>query len=100
MAEKRHPLLPDVSTMPEQGYKDFVLGNWVGIVMPAGTPKPIIDKMYNEVARLMKLPEVAEKVVQQGFDPAIATPEEFGKRIKNETARFAKAVKESGARVD
>ena len=100
MADKRHSFLPDVSTMAEQGYKDFVLGNWVGIVMPAGTAKPIIDKMYREVARLMKTPEVAEKVVQQGFDPAVSSPEEFGKRIKVETARFAKAVKESGARVD
>ena len=100
MAEKRHAFLPDVSTMADQGYKDFVLGNWVGIVMPTGTPKPIIDKMYTEVARLMKLPEVAEKIVQQGFDPAVSSPDEFGKRIKVETARFAKAVKESGARVD
>ncbi len=100
MADKRHPFLPDVSTMADQGYKDFVLGNWVGIVMPTGTPKPIIDKMYTEVARLMKLPDVAEKVAQQGFDTAVATPEEFGRRIKIETARFAKAVKESGARVD
>ena len=99
-ADKRHPLLPEVSTMAEQGYKDFSLGNWVGIVMPTGTPKPIINKMYTEVARLMKLPDVAEKVAQQGFDPAVSSPEEFGKRIKAETARFAKAVKESGARVD
>ncbi len=99
-ADKRHPFLPEVSTMAEQGYKDFVLGNWVGIVMPTGTPKPIIDKMYTEVARLMKLPDVTEKVVQQGFDPAVSTPEEFGKRIKTEIARFGKAVKESGARVD
>ena len=77
-----------------------MLGNWVGIVMPTGTPKPIIDKMYREVARLMKLPEVADKIVQQGFDPAVSAPDEFGKRIKVETARFANAVKESGARVD
>jgi tripartite-type tricarboxylate transporter receptor subunit TctC len=100
MADKRHPFLPEVSTMTDQGYKDFVLGNWVGIVMPTGTPKPVINKMYTEVARLMKLPDVAEKVVQQGFDPAVATPEEFGKRISNEIAQFGKAVKESGARVD
>lgn len=100
MADKRHSFLPEVSTMADQGYKDFVLGNWVGIVMPSGTPKPIIDKMYSEVARLMKLPDVAEKVVQQGFDPAVSSPDEFGKRIKNEIARFGKAVKESGARVD
>ena len=100
MAEKRHAFLPEVSTMAEQGYKDFVLGNWVGIVMPTGTPKPIIDKMYTEVARMMKQPDVAEKIAQQGFDIAISSPDEFGKRIRNEIARFAKAVKESGARVD
>jgi tripartite-type tricarboxylate transporter receptor subunit TctC len=100
MADKRHPFLPEVSTMAEQGYKDFVLGNWVGIVMPTATPKPIINKMYSEVARLMKLPDVVEKVVQQGFDTAVSSPEEFGKRIRVEIARFAKAVKESGARVD
>lgn len=100
MADKRHPNLPDVSTMAEQGHKDFVLGNWVGVVMPMGTPKPIIDKMYNELARLMKQPDVAEKIAQQGFDPALSSPEEFAKRIKSEIARFAKAVKESGARVD
>lgn len=100
MSEKRHNLLPDVATMTEQGHKDWLLGNWVGITMPTGTPRPIIDRMYAEVARLMKQPDVAEKVVQQGFDPAVSTPEEFGKRIKSEIARFGKAVKESGARVD
>ena len=100
MADKRHAFLPDVSTMGDQGYKDFVLGNWVGIMAPTGTPKPIIDKIYTEVARVMKQPDVAEKVAQQGFDPAVGSPAEFGKRITNEIARFAKAVKESGARVD
>ena len=86
--------------MADQGYKDFVLGNWVGIVMPTGTPKPIIDKMYTEVARLMKLPDVVEKIVQQGFDVSVSSPGEFGKRIKVEVARFGKAVQASGARVD
>lgn len=100
MADKRHPFLPEVSTMAEQGYKDFVMGNWVGIVVPTGTPRPIVDKMYGEVARIMKAPDVVEKVVQQGFDVSVSTPEEFGKRIKTEIARFGKAVKESGARVD
>ena len=100
MADKRHPFLPEVSTMAEQGYKDFVMGNWVGIVVPTGTPRPIVDKMYGEVARIMKSPDVVEKVVQQGFDVSVSTPEEFGKRIKTEIARFGKAVKESGARVD
>jgi tripartite-type tricarboxylate transporter receptor subunit TctC len=99
-ADKRHPNLPEVSTMAEQGHKDFVLGNWVGVVVPMGTPKPIIDKLYNELARQMKLPDVAEKIAQQGFDPALSSPADFAKRINVEIARFGKAVKESGARVD
>lgn len=100
MAEKRHQNLPDVSTMAEQGHKDFVLGNWVGIVVPMGTPKPIIDKLYGELAKQMKTPDVAEKIAQQGFDPALSSPADFAKRISAEIARFGKAVKESGARVD
>ena len=92
--------LPDVSTMSDQGYKDFIIGNWVGIMAPTGTPKAIIDKMHVEVARQMKQPDVVEKVVQQGFDVSVSNPDDFGKRIKSELARFDKAVKESGARVD
>jgi tripartite-type tricarboxylate transporter receptor subunit TctC len=100
MADKRHPFLPEVSTMADQGHKDSVLGNCVGIVRPTGTPKPIINKMYMEVARLMKQPDVVEKVVQQGYDTAVSSPERFGKRIRVEIARFGKAVKKSGVRVD
>lgn len=100
MADKRHSFLPDVPTLAEQGYKDFVLGNWVGVVTPVGTPKEAVAKLAAEINRIMKLPDVVEKMTQQGFDPVQSTPEEFGKRIKAETARFGKAVKESGARAD
>ena len=96
MADKRHPFLPEVSTMAEQGYKDFTLGNWVGIETPTGTPRFIIDKMHNEVARIMKQPDVVEKVVQQGFDVAVSGPEEFGKRIKSEIAKWAKVIRAAG----
>ena len=100
MAEKRHPQLPDVATLPEQGYKDFVLSNWVGIVAPAGTPANRVSKLYTEIARIMKEPVVAERVVAHGFDAAVGSPEQFGKHIRSEVQRFAKAVKESGARVE
>ena len=100
MAEKRHPFLPEVSTLVEQGHKEFVMGNWVGIVAATGTPKDVISKLSTEINRIMKLPDVAEKLTQQGFDPVQSTPESFGRHIKAETARFGKAVKESGARVD
>jgi len=100
MADKRHPLVPDAPTLLEQGIKDFVLANWVGVVVPSATPKPIVDKLYTDIARVMKQPDVAERVVQQGFDPLVSPPDPFRARIRDEIARFGKAVKESGARVD
>ncbi|OGA56165.1 MAG: hypothetical protein A3F74_11185 [Betaproteobacteria bacterium RIFCSPLOWO2_12_FULL_62_58] len=100
LTEKRHPFMPDVPTMIEQGYPDFVLSNWVGIVAAAGTPKPVVNKLAAEVTRILKLPDVAGKLTDQGFDPGGGTPEAFGKLIRSETARFAKAVKDSGATVD
>jgi tripartite-type tricarboxylate transporter receptor subunit TctC len=100
MAEKRHPQLPDVATLPEQGYKDFVLSNWVGIVTPAGTPAPRVQRLYTEIARIMKEPAIAERVVSYGFDAAVGSPDQFAKHIRTEVVRFAKAVKESGARAE
>jgi tripartite-type tricarboxylate transporter receptor subunit TctC len=100
MAEKRHPFLPDIATLPEQGHKEFVMGNWVGIVAATGTPKDVVNKLAVEINRIMKLPDVVEKLTQQGFDPTQSTPESFGRHIRAEAARFGIAVKESGARVD
>ena len=100
LTEKRHPFMPDVPTMIEQGYPDFVLSNWVGIVAAAGTPKPVVNKLAAEVTRILKLPDVTGKLTDQGFDPGGGTPEAFGKLIHSEVIRFGKAVKASGAKVD
>ena len=100
LTEKRHPFMPEVPTMIEQGYPDFVMSNWVGIVAAAGTPKPVVNKLAAEVTRILKLPDVAGKLTDQGFDPGGGTPEAFGKLIHAEIARFGKAVTASGAKVD
>ena len=100
MADKRHPFIPEVATFPEQGYKDFVMSNWVGIVTAKGTPAPVIQRLSAEVNRLLKQPDVLEKLNQQGFDPFGGTPEDFNKLINAEVARFGKAVKESGAKAE
>ncbi|MCC7080659.1 MAG: tripartite tricarboxylate transporter substrate binding protein [Burkholderiales bacterium] len=100
MTEKRHPLLPDVPTYIEQGYKDFVMGNWIGVVVPAGTPKAIVDKLAGELSRIAKLPEVVQRFAGQGFDTSGSTPEAAAALVKTETARFGAAVKASGAKVD
>jgi len=100
MAEQRHPFMPDVSTFPEQGYKDFVMSNWVAIVAPAGTPRETIQKLNGEVNRILKQPDVLSKLKEQGFDPLGGTPDEINRLIKAEVERFGIAVKASGARAD
>ena len=100
MTEKRHPFIPEVPTMIEQGYREFVMGNWTGIVAPAGMPKAAVNKMAAEVTRILREPEMSKRLVDMGVDPLGGTPEEFGKLIRSETARFGKAVRESGAKAD
>jgi tripartite-type tricarboxylate transporter receptor subunit TctC len=100
MTETRHPFLPDTPTFIELGYKEFVMGNWTGIVAPAKTPKPVINKLSAEVTRIIRSPDVSKRLVEMGVDPLGGTPEEFGKRIKSETMRFGKAVRESGAKAN
>jgi tripartite-type tricarboxylate transporter receptor subunit TctC len=93
-------LQPDVPTYIEQGLKDFVMGNWIGVVVPAGTPKPIIDKLASELSRIARLPEVVQRFAGQGFDTTGSTPEAAAALVKSETVRFGAAVKASGAKVD
>jgi tripartite-type tricarboxylate transporter receptor subunit TctC len=100
LTEKRHSFIPDVPTFIEQGYPDFVMGNWTGIVAPAKTPKPVIDKLATEITRIIRTQEMSQKLVEMGVDPMGGTPAQFGKLIRSETARFGKAVKESGAKAD
>lgn len=100
MTEKRHPFIPDIPTFIEQGYKEFVMGNWTGIVAPAGTPKATTGKIAGEVTKILHAPEMSKRLAEMGVDPMGGTPEDFGRLIQSEIARFGKAVKASGARVD
>jgi tripartite-type tricarboxylate transporter receptor subunit TctC len=100
LTEKRHPFIPDVPTFIEQGYKEFVMGNWTGIVAPAGTPKATVAKLSAEVTKILRAPEMSKRLTEMGADPMGGTPEEFGRLIQSETERFGKAVKASGAKAD
>jgi tripartite-type tricarboxylate transporter receptor subunit TctC len=76
------------------------MGNWTGIVAPAKTPKAVINKLATEITRIIRTPEMSQRLVDMGVDPMGGTPEEFGRLIRAEIARFGKAVKESGAKAD
>ena len=80
---KRMPLLPDIPTMAEQGV-DLQVTLWSGLLAPAGTPPAIIQKLQAEVARIVKLPDVRERMLQLGIEPEGSTPEEFARVIATE----------------
>lgn len=99
-ARKRASSLPEVATLDEQGLKGFELTQWQAVVAPGGTPKPIVDLLYREVARALKAPDVVERLATQGGTDLVGnTPEEFAQVIKSDLAKYAKLVKAAGIQV-
>jgi tripartite-type tricarboxylate transporter receptor subunit TctC len=94
-SSKRVAALPDVPTMAEAGIPDQEADTLTGIVIPAGTPRAIIDKWQREVARIVALPDVAEKLAVLGFVPVADRPEEFAKRIELELKKWAKVIQDA-----
>jgi len=99
-APRRDPQLPDVPTMKEAGVEDVEVAVWYGIFAPAKTPREIVQTLAGHVQRATRDPEVRKRMVEQGADPVGSTPEEFGKLLREEVARWAEVVKVSGARAD
>jgi tripartite-type tricarboxylate transporter receptor subunit TctC len=96
----RAPALPDIPTVAEAGLPGFEASSWFGILAPAGTPPAVIAKINEEVAKWLASPEGKEKLASIGANPAGGSPEDFARHIQAETAKWAKVVKESGAKVD
>jgi tripartite-type tricarboxylate transporter receptor subunit TctC len=93
----RTPLLPDVPTLADIGYKGAPSETWYGLFAPAGTPKAIIDKLNGEIVKVVSDPGFREKyIISRGLVPAIDTPEEFARDIKTGRAGAEQVVKESG----
>jgi tripartite-type tricarboxylate transporter receptor subunit TctC len=93
---KRSGLVPDLPTISEAGLKGFEANNWYGILVPAGTPRPIIDRLNKEVVAVLNLPDVKEFLFKQGLDTAPSTPDEFGAYIRSEKAQWEKVIKAAG----
>jgi len=93
---KRSPLLSDVPTVQEQGIKGYSSYNWNGILAPAGTPKPIIDRIHAVLSKPLHTPETRQQLEALGFEVAGEGPEEYAAFIREETARWAKVGKMAG----
>ena len=97
---KRTPLMPELPTVAEAGVPGFALDNWWGILVPAGTPRPIIDRINKEIVKAMQAADVKERFANLGVEAIWSTPAAFDDYIKAEYAKLAKIIQASGARAD
>jgi tripartite-type tricarboxylate transporter receptor subunit TctC len=97
---KRTNLAPELPTIAESGLPGFDISTWFGVFVPAGTPRPVVDRLHAEFARALAAPDVREKMLALGAEPVGSTPEQFAAYVKAEAAKYAKLVKTSGAKVD
>ena len=96
---KRSPAAPDVPTVAES-LPGFEATTWFALFAPAGTPKPIIDRLHTETVRIFKLPDVQERLQKLGLEPIVSTPDELARYQASEIVKWSKVVKESGASAD
>ena len=96
----RSPALPGVPTIAEQGFPGVEATAWYGVLAPAGTPKPVVARLHGEIAKVLRLPDVGQRLDPLGFEIVGSTPEQFGAYIRTETRKWEKVVKASGAKPD
>ncbi|GIK86796.1 MAG: tripartite tricarboxylate transporter substrate binding protein [Burkholderiales bacterium] len=96
----RSTAAPDVPTMAESGFPDFDITNWFGIFVPAGTPAPIVDKLYADIARSVKAEDMVARLRREGGDINPLPPKEFARFIEAEAIKYQKIVRESGITAD
>ena len=99
-SRKRSASLPDIPTMEEAGVPGYELEGWFGFLAPAGTPRPIIEKLHAAMVKIVAMPDVQKSMLDIGLSPATLTPEEFRQRIQSDIAKFTRVVKSSGIKVE
>jgi tripartite-type tricarboxylate transporter receptor subunit TctC len=97
---KRSPLFPQLPTIAEGGVAGFEITQWYGFFAPAKTPKDIVDKLNKEIVAIMKDPDVAKKFAEQGADIVTGSPDDFGKLVQSELAKWSKFIKEAKITAD
>jgi tripartite-type tricarboxylate transporter receptor subunit TctC len=91
---------PDIPTLDEQGVKGFETSTWYGVAAPAGTPTEIVSKLHAEIVRILKMPEVRERLETEGADFVGDTPAEFTNFVKSELLKWSKVVKQTGVKAE
>ena len=99
-SEKRTPFTPQLPTLAEEGVTGFAAANWWGILFPAGVPKPIIDKVANDLQKVLVRQDVKDKMGEFGIETVWSSPDQFGKFMENERARWGKLIREANIRIE
>ena len=97
---RRFASTPEVPTLIELGYKDFEATSWIGFLTTAGTPRPIIDRYNREIVKILKSPEISQRLHEMEFEVVAGTPEQFSGWIKSEIPRWGVVIKATGAKVN
>ena len=97
---KRFESQPNIPTMIESGFKDFEATAWIGFLAPGGTPRPVIDRYNREIVKILRSPEVRDKLLAVDFEMVASTPEYFSDWIRKEIQRWAAIIKQTGAKAN
>lgn len=97
---QRSGVAPDVPTMVESGLAGYELSSWQAVFAPAGTPKPIVDRLYAEISRILKMPDVAKRLSDLGLDLSGMPPADLAAVIRADVPRLGKVVRDSGAKAE
>jgi len=97
---KRSPAMPDLPTVAESGLPGYEVLTWYGLLAPAATPKEIVARLQTEVAKILQMPDIRQRIADISSEPGGIPSEQFADLIKKETVKWAKVVKDSGATVD
>ena len=93
---KRSAIAPEIPTFAEAGVSGVVVDNWLGVLTTAGTPAAVVRRLNAEIIKAVRVPDVSERIVQQGLELMTSTPEEFEVFFRSEVAKFAKVVRAAG----
>jgi tripartite-type tricarboxylate transporter receptor subunit TctC len=96
----RSSAAPDVPTMAESGLAGYELSSWQAVFAPAGTPQPIVDRLYTEIAKILKSPDIQKRFGELGLDASGIPPQELAALVKTDVPRLGKVVRDSGAKAD
>jgi tripartite-type tricarboxylate transporter receptor subunit TctC len=97
---KRSTSLPDVPTVAESGFKGFDMSTWYGLMMPAGTPAPVVNQMNDAVNKLLATPEMQKAIQDQGAEPLAMTPEAFTQQLQRDYQGMEKIVRDAGVKIE